>query len=186
MTERIVSNSAFFFHRMRCYFWKDEQTEILILDLLRAAAASCRSGSLSQHFTEGFAPRGYFKVLGAVEQSGLQWGCAEHPLCTTGSWQAPCSMSQLCQSEPTTAQVHGWTGFSLWFNTLTAVYNSSRKSLPFFELFPVFLPPEEVLWEFSWVCKSVMWLSGCAGPQLFLIFWESSVTFTEQDDRNME
>lgn len=69
---------------MRCYFWKDEQTEILILDLLRAAAASCRSGSLSQHFTEGFAPRGYFKAL--VQWSSL--GCSGAVLSTPCAPQA--------------------------------------------------------------------------------------------------
>lgn len=36
MTERIVSNSAYFFSSNEMLFWlgKDEQTEILILDLL--------------------------------------------------------------------------------------------------------------------------------------------------------
>lgn len=31
---------------------------------------------------------------------GLQQGCAEHPLCTTGSWAVPCSTSHLCQRAP--------------------------------------------------------------------------------------
>lgn len=39
----------------------------------------------------------------------------------------------------------------------------------------MFLPPE----EFSWVCKCHVVLA----PQLF---WESSVIFSEQDDRIME
>lgn len=36
-------------------------------------AVSCKTGSLSQHFTEAFSPRGYFRIPGAVEQPGDSW-----------------------------------------------------------------------------------------------------------------
>lgn len=151
--------------------------------MLRAVAVSCKTGSLSQHFTEGFAPRGCFKIPGAVEQPELQQGCAQQLLYTTGSWAVPCSTSQLCHSEPTTAQVRGLTWFCLWFSTLIAVYNSSRENLPFSELFLMFLPPEEVLWNFPGYARVSFSSQAVLAPQLF---WESSVTFTEQDDRIME
>lgn len=181
MTERIVSIFAFFFIEWDAILalkrWTNRNFNFRPSSCLEQWLLLVKLAHFPNISQKVLHPGAISRFLVQWSSLGLQQGCAEHPPCTTGSWAVPCSTSHLCQRAPATAQVWGLTGFSLWFNTLTAVDRSSRKSLPFLELFPMFLPPQEVLWNFP----------GCAGVSCGSQALLGKLSdLTEKEDRIME
>lgn len=167
MTERIVSIFAFFFIEWDAILalkrWTNRNFNFRPSSCLEQWLLLVKLAHFPNISQKVLHPGAISRFLVQWSSLGLQQGCAEHPLCTTDSWAVPCSTSHLCQRAPATAQVWGLTGFSLWFNTLTAVDRSSRKSLPFFGVISHVSATTGGALEFSWVCRSVMWLSGSFG-----------------------